>query len=203
MIDSYLTLAKPATARVNRKKSRFLGFVFPIDSAERIEEKRAELRRTYRDATHHCWASRLLCDELVIESADDDGEPAGSSGPPILHHLSGADVVNVLAVVVRYYGGTKLGVGGLIRAYGDTAHEALAKAPVVRKRVTVHLQVSYPPEVTSGVMATLHRFDAQIERIEYDALATAVVGLPPSQVNRFRDAIREATGAQATMEVLA
>jgi uncharacterized YigZ family protein len=202
MIDAYRTIEAPAHARISRKKSRFLAFVYPVASLEEIEFHRAELRRSYHNATHHCSAHRLLSKAEPIAASDDDGEPSGSAGPPILQQLEGADLLDVCAVVVRYYGGTKLGVGGLVRAYTDAVAAALEQAAIVEKQVEIEVRVTYPADVTSGVMATIHRHAARVTRIEYDTRATAIVGLPPSRVAPFLDAMREATGARATTEVL-
>ena len=201
-MDAYRTLESPARTRISRKKSRFLAFVFPVQSLDEIDVHRAELRRAYHDATHHCSAYRLLIEGEPIATADDDGEPSGSAGPPILHQLEGDDLVNVLAVVVRYYGGTNLGVGGLVRAYGDAVAEALAVGSIVERRIERRVRIAYPPDATSGVMATIHHHSARVIQIEYDDRATAVVGLPPSRVAEFRAAMHEATGARATLEVL-
>ena len=201
-MDAYRTLESPVESRVTRKRSRFLAFVYPIRSLEEIEERRSALRRAYHDATHHCSAYRLLQEGEPLVASDDDGEPSGSAGPPILHHLEGADLLNVLAVVVRYYGGTNLGVGGLIRAYGDAVAEALADGAILERRIERQIRIAYPPEATSGVMGTIHHHNARVVRIEYDDRAMAVVGLPPSRVDAFCAAIEEATGARATVEVL-
>jgi uncharacterized YigZ family protein len=201
MIDSYRTLADPAKARITRRKSRFLAFLHPVGSPDEIEARIAEIRRSYRDATHHCSAYRLVASPELMAAADDAGEPSGSAGRPILHRLEQADLLNVLAVVVRYFGGTKLGVGGLIRAYADATEAALAEARIVVRRVTVELLIRFPADVNSSVMATIHRCEAQVRDVRYGGAAEVWVTLPPSRVSAFREAIREATGDRAAIEV--
>jgi len=201
MIDAYRTIAEPTRARIKRKRSRFLAFLYPAVSAEEAAQRLAELRRSYHDASHHCSATRLLVDDEIDAACDDDGEPSGSAGPPILHHLEAADIVNVIAVVVRYYGGVNLGVGGLIRAYGDATQEALDAASVVKRHITSDIAIRFPPDVNSGVMATIHRHAASVKDIRFEETAEAVVSLPPSRVAAFCAAVREATGNRASTEV--
>ena len=201
MIDAFRTIDEPATARLSEKKSRFVAYVVPVASVEDIEEELARLRRRYHDATHHCTAYRILIGEEVVEASNDDGEPSGSAGLPILQQLQKADLVNLLAVVVRYYGGTKLGVGGLVRAYGGAAAEALASAPVIVQRIETVLSIAFPTEANSGLMGTIHRHSVKVLGIEYDAQARVRVSLPPSRVDAFCAAVKEATGDRATVEV--
>lgn len=202
MIDSYRTLADPAKGRITRKKSRFLAFLVPIGSPDEVDAKIAEIGRAHHDAAHHCTAYRLVAFPEPIAASDDAGEPSGSAGPPILHRLEEADLLNVLAVVVRYFGGTKLGVGGLIRAYGDATEAALEAARIVVRRVAVGVLIRFPADVNSGVMATIHRCGAEVRDVRYGESAEVRVELAPSGVSAFRAAIREATGDRATAEVL-
>ncbi len=202
MIDSYRTLAEPAKGRICRKKSRFLSFVHPVDSPEEAEARIAEVRRAYHDAAHHCAAYRLVASPGPIAASDDAGEPSGSAGLPILRRLEETDLLNVLAVVVRYFGGTKLGIGGLIRAYSDATDAALETARVVVRRVTVDVLIRFPADVNSGVMATIHRCGAEVRDVRFGETAEIRVGLAPSGVAAFRGTIREATGDRASTEVL-
>lgn len=202
MIDAYRTPAEPARARITRKRSRFLAFLQPVRSIEEVDAALAEIRRTYHDATHHCNAYRIVASPRPIEASDDAGEPHGSAGAPILHRLEEADLLNALAVVVRYFGGTKLGVGGLIRAYADATDAAIEAARIVVRSVVVEVVIRFPLDVNSNVMATIHRSRAAVEQVRYDGSGEIRVGLPPSAVAAFRAAIREATGDRAKAEVL-
>jgi len=202
MIDFYRTLAEPTKARIARKKSRFLAFVRPVGSPEDVEAVLAATRRAHHGASHHCTAYRLVSSPEPIVASDDAGEPPGSAGAPILRRLEEADLLNVLAVVVRYFGGTKLGVGGLIRAYGDATKAALAEARIVFRRVTVEVLIRFPADVNSGVMSTIHRCAAEVLDVRFDESAEVRVSLAPSAVPSFLAAIRDATGARAETEVL-
>jgi len=201
MIDAYRTIKGPVSARLTRKKSRFLAHAVPVDSQEAIDERLAEIRRQYHDASHHCSAWRVRGEGEPLVHSDDDGEPAGSAGLPILQQIEGQDLLDVMVVVVRYFGGTKLGVGGLIRAYSDAAREALAAAHIVVRQVRIEVSIRFPPEVNSGVMGTIHRAGADVLEIAYDDRPHVRVAIPPSAVERFVASIRDATAARATIEV--
>jgi len=201
MIDSFRTVGAPATGRITRKKSRFLSFVVPVSSPSEIHEERARIRRLTHDASHHCIAFRLLVDGHTEARSDDDGEPPGSAGVPILQQLEKADLLNTLAVVVRYFGGTKLGIGGLVRAYAGAVAQALTSAPIITRAIEVEIALTFPTEVNTGSMATIHRCAAKVLGIEYDRLVHVHVALPPSRVAGFREALREATGDRASLEV--
>ena len=201
MIDAFRTIDSPATSRLNEKRSRFLGHVIPVSTVDEAAEALAALRRATHDATHHCSAYRLLDDDEIHSHADDDGEPSGSAGLPILQQLEKAALVNVLAVVIRYYGGAKLGVGGLVRAYGAAIAEALAGARIVTRCIEVEVLVRFDPHLTSTVMSAIHRHPVKEQGIEYDREAQIRVTVAPSQVERFVHAVRDATGARAHVEV--
>ena len=135
----YQTIRKPGESEIVISKSRFLGFCIPVSSEAEAQEALAQIRKRYYDARHCCYAFRLQ--EGGIARSSDDGEPSGTAGAPILAVLSGAGVENVLCAVVRYFGGVLLGTGGLVRAYGKTASEALEAAGIVSIGVCVKLSV--------------------------------------------------------------
>jgi uncharacterized YigZ family protein len=201
MKDAYTTLDAPATAKIQRSRSRFIAVVSPISSVADAEDRLAEIRRNYHDATHHCFAYRLAADPSTVEVSDDGGEPSGSAGLPILQQLRRAELCDVLAVVVRYFGGVKLGVGGLVRAYGDAVATALDQGTRREHRIEVGLDLRFPGEATSGVMSAIHRFQAKVVDISYDTEGHAAITLPPSRVEEFVEAVREGTGARARVEV--
>ena len=200
MIDTYLTINEPVTARITRKKSRFIGHLYPAPSEADIDAALKQIKRTYHDASHCCYAYRLLGSSGPIIHADDAGEPAGSAGRPILQKLEAAELVNVLAVVVRYFGGTNLGVGGLIRAYADATKEAIAAATLVEKQQRTRLAIHFPPELNSGVMGLIHRHPIEVKQVSYNKEARVLVAIPPSLLARFSQELQEATGARARIE---
>ena len=201
MIDSYLTIKDSTLHKITRKKSRFIAMLSPAESQDDVQRQLHDVRKSYHDATHHCSAFRLLIDDTIAEASSDDGEPSGSAGLPMLQQLEGKDLYNVLAIVIRYYGGTKLGVGGLVRAYSDAVSEALEQATVITRTLMAHITIRFPVEVNSSVMSTVHRFSAHIGSLVYEEPVRIEIALPPSKVEMFRAALTEATGARIEMEV--
>lgn len=146
--DSYRTISAPAEAGTRERGSRFLAYAWPVENEGQVRELLESLRKKYYDATHHCYAWRIG----GHERANDDGEPAGTAGRPILGQILSRGLSNVLVVVVRYFGGTKLGVPGLIAAYKEAARDVLAAAEVVERTVDVCVKVRFGWEVMNDVM---------------------------------------------------
>lgn len=200
MTDAYLSIKEPVSARVTRKKSRFIGQLYPASSEAEIEAILKSVKQTYHDAAHHCTAYRLMGKSDPIVRIEDAGEPAGSAGVPILRQLEAAKLYDVLAVVVRYFGGVKLGVGGLIRAYGDATKEAIAAATFVEKCQRITIAIRFPSEVNSQVMGLIHRHPIKVEQVAYNKDARVLVALPPSLLPQFSQELQEATGARARIK---
>lgn len=143
--DEYLTISKPSEGLFKDRGSKFLAFAFPVSSEEEIKIIQEQLRNKYHDARHHCYAY-MLGPEKEVYRANDDGEPSSTAGKPILGQIRSFNLSNLLIVVIRYFGGTKLGVGGLISAYKTAAEEALKNAKIIKK--TLHdiyeLKFDYP-----------------------------------------------------------
>jgi uncharacterized YigZ family protein len=142
MDDRYLSPGDGPQVELRVKGSRFLGQVFAVVDAPALAAQLQAQRRRHHDATHYCWAARLGAPPSILERSDDDGEPSGTAGRPILAALQRATLCDALLVVTRYFGGTKLGAGGLARAYGLCAGTALAQAPRVERLLTQELTVS-------------------------------------------------------------
>ena len=168
----------------------------PIDSPSDAQEALARIQLSDPDATHHCWAWRLGPDHA---RCSDDGEPAGSAGKPILARLTGQDWVGVLVVVSRWYGGTKLGVGGLIRAYGRTAGDALRLAEPVPWVATESLAVtcSYPDHGLVTGLLTSH--DAETLDTTYGSEVSLRVRVPAETASALRIALNEATAGRVVL----
>lgn len=161
MEDTYRTIEEPAEGLYKEKGSKFIALAYPVYSEEEVKEVLAELRKKYYDARHHCYAYILGADQSRYR-ANDDGEPNHSAGDPILGQIRSAGLSNVLVVVVRYFGGTKLGVSGLINAYKVSAAEALASATIVEKHETVLLQAHYTYPQMNDVMSLVKEYDLQV-----------------------------------------
>ena len=143
MEDRYLTIAAPAECSSRERSSKFLSYIYPVRTEEEIRAHLESLRKRYYDATHHCYAWRLGAKGESFR-ANDDGEPSGTAGKPILGQLLSHELTYCLIVVVRYFGGTKLGVPGLIAAYKESAAEAIAAAEVVERTVDCEIVVDFP-----------------------------------------------------------
>ncbi|MDX1531065.1 MAG: YigZ family protein [Rhodothermales bacterium] len=199
MADTYRTLAAPARAEAPKVKgSRFLADAFPVATEAEAEARLHEVRAREPGATHHCWAYRLDADRF---RASDDGEPTGTAGLPILRQIDGRSLRHVLVVVTRYYGGTKLGTGGLIRAYGEAAGAVLDAADVTERveRVAVRLRFAYAD--TAPARQALHRFDAEVAEERYAAETELLVRVRRSEVEALRAAFTDALGGRGSATV--
>lgn len=143
--DTYKMLSAPGEGLYKEKGSKFIASAFTVNSEEEVKAALAEVKKKYYDARHHCYAYMIGPDKACFRSSD-DGEPSGTAGKPILNQILSKDVTNVCVIVVRYFGGIKLGVSGLINAYKTAAREALENATVIEKTVdeVYGLQFAYP-----------------------------------------------------------
>lgn len=157
--DTYKTIAAPAEGSFKDRGSRFLAFAFPVRTEDEIRIHLDALRKAHHGANHHCYAWRLGADKQRFR-ANDDGEPSGTAGRPILGQLQSFDLTDVLVVVVRYFGGTLLGAGGLVQAYKAAAHEALAAAAVEERFVREVYSLTFAYPAMNAVMKLLKDFDA-------------------------------------------
>lgn len=196
--DQYLTLARPGEAQLKEKGSQFLAYAYPIRDAEQAEQLLADLWKQYHDATHIGWARRLAPPPRGEEKWSDDGEPNGSTGPPILNAIKGEDLWGVFVAVVRYYGGTKLGVGGLVRAYGGAAAEALAltkKQTIIRTKT---LRVSIPHDRAGAIYALCDRMEIRIDTPGYTETGLLLpLIVPLSRVDDVAAAVVDVSAGRA------
>jgi uncharacterized YigZ family protein len=165
--DTYKTIAAPVESALRERSSRFLAYGWPVSSEEDIKKHLDTLRKKYYDATHHCYAWRLGPAGEQFRAVD-DGEPSGTAGRPILGQMLSREVTNCLVVVVRYFGGTKLGVPGLIAAYKDSAAEVLDVAEIVERTVDVTVSVEFPFEVMNDVMRVVKELSPRVLAQDFD-----------------------------------
>ncbi|MFY0674937.1 MAG: YigZ family protein [Bacteroidia bacterium] len=178
----YKTIQNESHAEFKDRGSRFIAYTFGVSSKSGIEDALKKLAELHPKARHVCYAYKLLNGEY---RANDDGEPSGSAGLPILNQIKSADVVNVLVAVVRYFGGTKLGVSGLINAYKITANEALIEAGLVEKEETEKLTVVFDYGLMEAVMSFIKRNNVEIEDNKYTEMCTLYVQIRKSQHHEF------------------
>lgn len=163
---SFQTIEAATEGIYKEKGSKFLAFAYPVESEDEIKERLTELRKKYFDARHHCFGYLLGVDKSKFR-AFDDGEPNHSAGDPILGQIKSKNLTNVIVVVVRYFGGTKLGVGGLIQAYKTAAEIALSYASIIEKEVKETFSLRYPYESTPEVMRLVKDFELEISEQEF------------------------------------
>jgi len=156
--DAYSSIASRSEGLFKDNGSRFIALAYPVETEEEVKAIVAGLRKEYHDARHHCYAYRLGYKGDVFR-ASDDGEPSGSAGRPILGQIDSAGLSDVLVVVVRYFGGIKLGIPGLIRAYKTSTADALSQAEVVEKVAGKWYRVSFGYEAMNAVMKVLKEMD--------------------------------------------
>jgi len=200
MKDTFITIQHRGLAEVKVQGSRFIALAVSGTTREEIEPVLESVRREYFDATHHCYAYRLGTGKEAYRMHD-DGEPAGSGGRPILTAIDREGLTDVLVVVTRYFGGTKLGVGGLARAYGDAAVEALRNAGRETRFVMSELDVTFPHEVTSAVMHCISRIQARIVETAYDEHVRMRVEIRQSAAGELKDRLVEQTGGKAVVSL--
>lgn len=165
-VFSYTTIQSSTATLYKEKGSKFLAFAYPVTAEEDIKQRIAELKKKYFDARHHCFGFVLGADKSNYR-AFDDGEPNHSAGDPILGQIRSKNLTNVLVVVVRYFGGVKLGVGGLINAYKQAAEDALNQAIVMECEVKDAIVLNYDYGITSEVMRLVKEFDITITAQEF------------------------------------
>lgn len=169
--DLYKTIEEAVEVTMRERSSKFLSFIYPVENEEQIREALEALRKRYFDATHHCYAWRLGPRGEQFR-ANDDGEPSGTAGKPILGQMLSHEITDCLIVVVRYFGGTKLGVPGLIAAYKESAANAIEAATVVERTVDRRFTIDFPYLVMNDVMRVIKEEQPRIAGQEFDNLCT-------------------------------
>ncbi|WP_207435603.1 IMPACT family protein [Sabulibacter ruber] len=166
MEDTYRTIAAPVEGLYKEKGSKFIAKAYPVRSEEEIKEILVGLRKEYYDARHHCYAY-LLGAARAIYRANDDGEPNHSAGDPILGQIKSMGLSNVLVVVIRYFGGIKLGVGGLIHAYKTATADALDQAQIIERHETTLLTVQFSYEQMNDIMKVVKDLDLPVRQQDF------------------------------------
>lgn len=200
MITSFLTITTSSTGEYREKGSKFIALAFPVSTEEQVKTKLAETKKTYFDARHHCFAYVLGADKARFR-AYDDGEPNHTAGDPILGQIRSRNLTNVLVIVVRYFGGTKLGVGGLVTAYKTAADEALKAITIVEQQIMIPVIFEFPYESTPAVMRLVKDFSLVIRSQSFEHACTleAEVLLSSKEILFERANLLQATGTQLAL----
>lgn len=179
MPSVYYTISSPSTAEFRDRGSRFIAYAYPVESVVEFKEKLAALKKEHPKAVHHCFAYRIGMDGNLFRVSD-DGEPSGTAGRPILGQIDSLGLSNVLVVVVRYFGGTLLGVPGLINAYKISTQEALILAGKIEKPVLHFYRLQFDYTILNEVMRVVKQYDCVVKKQEMQLFCLIEIGIPQS-----------------------
>jgi uncharacterized YigZ family protein len=194
--DTYKTIESRAEGLFKDKGSKFIAFAYPILSESEVKPILLSLRAEHTKANHFCYAYRLSPDRNVYR-VNDDGEPSGTAGRPILNTLLSADVTNILIVVVRYFGGTLLGVPGLINAYKSAAAEALGLAEIIEKTVNERYAIRFDHLIMNDVMRLIKEEQLNVLEQQFDNDCSIVFEVRKSQLNKVLQRIEKQAGIES------
>lgn len=191
--DTYKTIQEPSEGVYRDKGSKFIAYLYPLSSENDIKDIITELKAEHPKARHHCWAFRLSPDRTVFR-INDDGEPSGTAGRPILNTLLSNELTNILAVVVRYFGGTLLGVPGLINAYKSATAEAVKNAKIIEKTVNSVFRIEFGHPQMNEVMKIVKEEDLKISNQNFDLNCSFLLEIRQSQVNKVLGKLQKVEG---------
>jgi len=196
MNDEYKTLRAEYTSEIKVKGSKFIATAGPTDTVEKAAQFVTRLSKRFFDATHNCYAYEIRTPPY--HRYHDDGEPGGTAGKPIYQTILKNNLTDVSIVVTRYFGGTKLGTGGLVRAYSDSAASVLQNAKIITKIIFERLQIKFPYEATNTVMRLISSLEGKIIETDYDASTLVSVEIRLSAVSDFKSRLVEATAGKVS-----
>ena len=165
--DTYKTINAPSEGRYKEKGSKFIAFAFPVSDEQQIKEINIRIKKEHHSARHHCFAWRLGADHHLFR-VNDDGEPSGTAGRPILGQIQQSELTDILVVVVRYFGGVLLGTGGLINAYKQATAEAITAAAIVEKIVETTIDINFDYLAMNDLMSVIKELDLELKESHFD-----------------------------------
>jgi uncharacterized YigZ family protein len=193
--DYYSTIEKPSMAEFKDRGSRFIAYAFPVIDVSDFKEKLGKVKKEHPKATHHCFAYRIGPDRSVYRVSD-DGEPSGTAGKPILGQIDSKQLTDVLIIVVRYFGGTLLGAGGLINAYKNAASLALQVTPVVLKPVLVSYHLQFDYTLMNDIMTITKQFDCRISQQELHLFCSLELAVPKNRLDEVLQKLGKLKGIE-------
>lgn len=196
--DYYNTIQKTSIAEYKDKGSKFIAYAFHIATANEFKEKLTAIKKEHPKATHHCFAYRIGTDGNTFRVSD-NGEPSGSAGKPILGQIDSKQLTNVLIIVVRYFGGTLLGVPGLIHAYKTAASMALQLTPIIHKPVLIHYRVQFDYTKMNDVMRIIKQFNCSVTKQETQLFCIMEIAVPRIKMSEVLFKLREIKGIEITV----
>lgn len=188
--DQYKTIKSKSEGFFKDKGSKFYAIAFPVKSEDEVNQYREQIRKEYHDARHHVYAYRLGTD-MKIFRASDDGEPSNSSGPPVLGKIRSHELTDILIIVVRYFGGTKLGIPGLINAYGTAAEDAVNNAETVIKTIFKEIEIQFEYPQMNSVMRIIKENNLKIIEQEMQLSCKIKIGIPLGKFEQVSKKISE------------
>ena len=188
--DSYKTIAKPSEGSYSEKRSKFLAYAFPVQNEQEVKERLAEIQKKHWDARHHCYAYILGAHKDAYRM-NDNGEPSGTAGRPIYGQLLSKDLTNTLVIVVRYFGGIKLGVSGLQNAYKVAAKEALDAAVIEERTIQEQYRVVFEYVKMNDIMQILKDPEIQVLDRQSDMRCTYTISVRQRDADRITNALRK------------
>lgn len=191
--DTYKTIGRPGEGIFRDKGSKFIGYAFPVGTEQELKERLQEIRAAHPKARHHCWAARFTTDRSVYK-LNDDGEPSGSAGRPILNTLLSQDVTNTAVVVVRYFGGTLLGIPGLINAYKTASVEALKASEIIELSLTDVYSIRFGYLEMNDVMRIIKEAELHIIEQVFDNECSITVEIRKSALNHVLGKLDKVSG---------
>ncbi|MDF2447593.1 MAG: YigZ family protein [Bacteroidota bacterium] len=191
--DTFLTIEQSAEIVFKEKGSKFFAFAFPVENENQIKERINHLKKNHPSANHHCYAYRLGADKLIFR-ANDDGEPNHTAGKPILGQIQSNDLTDVLIVVVRYFGGTLLGVSGLIQAYKTAAAEVIRECCIIEKQILHSYTVNFPFDQLNEVMKLFKQMECKIIKQNFDSDCTINFRIRKANSEACEIKLRKITG---------
>ncbi|MEW5925432.1 MAG: YigZ family protein [Candidatus Zixiibacteriota bacterium] len=199
-IDSFFTIKSSSEIEIKIRGSRFIGRTLPCESVDAAEGILGDIRKKYYDATHNCFAYQVGIGKEMKFRYSDDGEPSGTAGRPIYDQIVGRSLTNLIVIVTRYFGGVKLGTGGLTHAYSDAAAEALGTAGVVEKFITdkVRMTIQFPDY--NVVERSIHQIGANVVDSEFSDIVRLTVELRLSLVDRLKESLINVTSGRIKFE---
>ncbi|MBC8265611.1 MAG: YigZ family protein [Flavobacteriales bacterium] len=180
MDDTYKEVKSHTTGIYKEKGSKFIAYSYPVYSEQEVKEKLEEVKKLEYAARHHCYAYILNPDKSA-QRANDDGEPSSTAGKPILGQILSNDLTNILIVVVRYFGGVKLGVPGLIRSYKTAASQAISEATIITKTIKEQYEVSFKYPQMNDVMRLVKEFDLEVVNTDFQIECKLIFAVPKSK----------------------
>jgi len=186
MLDSFKTIASIAEGTYSEKRSKFLAFAIPVETVDEVKAYVAEYQKRYYDARHACYAYMLGAERTDFR-ANDNGEPSGTAGKPILGQINSYGLTNILIIVIRYFGGIKLGTSGLIVAYRQAAIEALENAQIIEKTVDDDITFTYEFPMMNAVMKIVKDLNPQIIAQGYDTDCTMTLRIRRGMMPQLRE----------------